>query len=367
MNILLLGGTGTLSTAVLSQALSKGYKLTVMNRGKRKRSLPQGIDSIICDFKDKNALVSCFKNQKYDVVVDFLSRVPSDMDRVYPVFGDICEQYIFISSSCVYRRAKQDIPIKEDSPKPNTDWSYNVEKYETEQRLIELSNSSSSYYTIIRPYITYDDERIPLGIAPVYRYHRTIIERIKAGKPWFVWDSGQAITTVTHTSDFAIGVVGLFLNPKAKNEDFHITGDFHYRQDEIVRMLFSQLEMPYNVVNLSTEEISIKLPEYAQTLKGDRSLNALFNNAKIKNAVPELSFSVDYNKGLDRILAYWKDSDNFDYDYEFDARIDRMLSSKGVTCYYMSYPKSRKKSLVTYCLFRYLPYKLAKKINNYIR
>lgn len=366
MNILLLGGTGTLSTAVLNQALSKGYKLTVMNRGKRKTNLPYGVESIICDFKDKRSLVSCFNNQKYDVVVDFLSRVPSDMDRVYPVFRDKCEQYIFISSSCVYRRADQDFPIKEYSPKPNTNWSYNVEKYETELRLIELSKSSSSYYTIIRPYITYDDERIPLGIAPVYKYHRTIIERIKAGKPWFIWDNGQAITTVTHTSDFAIGVVGLFLNPKAINEDFHITGDFYYTQNEIVKMLFSKLNKPYNCVSLSTKEILNKLPNYAQTLKGDRSLNALFDNTKIKSAVSELSFSVDYDKGLDRILEYWNNCESYDYDYVFDARIDKMLASKGTNCKYKGYPNSSKKSVLTYCLFRYLPYKLARKINYYI-
>ena len=366
MNILLLGGTGTLSTAVLNQALSKGYKLTVMNRGKRKTYLPNGVESIICDFKDKNALVSSFKNKKYDVVVDFLSRVPSDMDRVYPVFCDKCEQYIFISSSCVYCRAEKDFPIREDSPKPNTDWNYNVEKYETEQRLIEMSKSCSSYYTIIRPYITYDDERIPLGIAPIYRYHRTIIERIKAGKPWFIWDNGQAITTVTHTSDFAVGVVGLFLNTKAKNEDFHITGDFYYRQDEIVKMLFSKLNMPCNSVSLSTEELSNKLPDYAETLKGDRSLNALFDNTKIKSAVPELSFLIDFDKGLDRILEYWNNCDSYYYDYEFDARIDRMLASKGAKCRFREYPNSKKNSMLTYCLFRYLPYRLARKINSYI-
>lgn len=366
MNILLLGGTGTLSAAVLSQAVSKGYNLSVMNRGKRKASLPNGVESIICDFKDNNALVSKFKNKKYDVVVDFLSRIPSDMDRVYPIFCDKCEQYIFISSACVYRRAEQDFPIREDSPKPNTDWSYNVEKYETEKRLIELSKDCSSYYTIVRPYITYDDERIPFGIAPIYRYHRTIIERIKAGKPWFTWDNGQAITTVTHTSDFAVGVIGLFLNPKAKNEDFHITGDYHYRQDEVVMMLFSKLDMTCNVVDLTTEEIMNKLPDYAKTLKGDRSLNALFDNTKIKNAVPELTFSTDLDKGLDRILEYWNNRESYVYDYEFDARIDKMLASKGVRCYYKNYPNSRKKSLVTYCLFRFLPYKLARKINNYI-
>lgn len=58
-------------------------------------------------------------------------------------------------------------------------WDYNVEKYNSEKELVKLSQNASCYYTIIRPYITYDDERIPFGIAPSYKYHRTIIERLK--------------------------------------------------------------------------------------------------------------------------------------------------------------------------------------------
>ena len=36
----------------------------------------------------------------------------------------------------------------------------------------------------------------------------------------FVWNEGNNITTLTYVSDFAKGVVGLFSNNAAINEDF---------------------------------------------------------------------------------------------------------------------------------------------------
>lgn len=364
-NILLLGGTGTLSTAVLHEALNHGYHVTVMNRGSNNTNLPKGVDVVICDFKNKSDLQDKFSSQTYDVVVDFLSRVSSDIDRVYPIFKERCQQYVFISSACVYRRAKEDFPIKETSPKPNVDWTYNTEKYESELKLQELSKQASSYYTIVRPYITYNEERIPLGIAPSYKYHKTIIERIKAGKPWFVWDGGKAITTVTYTEDFAVGVVGLFLNENAKNEDFHITGDYSYSQMEVVRMLFQKLSMPENIVNISSSEIGRILPENKQMLNGDRALDAEFDNSKIKEAVPELVFKTDLSKGLDLIISHWEKSKPL-YDYIFEARIDKMLNSVGAKTQYVNFKGSTDNSRWLYMVYRYLPIKLAKKLKRWL-
>ena len=361
--VLLLGGTGTLSTAVLLRAKLKGYKITIMNRGSNNRKVPADVDVVIGNFKNATDMQSKFANRKFDVVVDFLSRVPADIERVYPIFKDICQQYIFISSACVYQRADEDFPIKESSPKPNKDWSYNIEKYESELKLQELAKGSTSYYTIVRPYITYNEERIPLGITPVYKNHRTIIERIRAGKPWFVWDDGKAITTVTFTKDFAVGVVGLFLNPKAKNEDFHVTSNFTYTQKEVAEKLFQKLNIKSNIVSLPTSVIAKKMPEYKGMLVGDRSLNAEFDNNKIKDAVPELEFKISLDEGLDAILAYWDSLDTYDYDYIFDAKIDKLLRSYGVKCRYIKYRNAESRSKVMYFIYSYFSNRIASKIS----
>ena len=359
--ILLLGGTGTLSSAVLREAVSNGFEVTIMNRGLSKNKVNEQVKTIICDFKNDFEIKEKFKDYQFDVIVDFLSRRQTDIERVYPFFANHCLQYIFISTSCVYERGCYDFPIVESSPKPNIAWDYNIEKYECERALINIAGQNNKIYTIIRPYITYDDERIPLGITPSYHYHRTILERFKAGKPWFLWDEGKAITTVTHTSDFARAVVGLFMNEKAYYEDFHITSDFRCSHKELVDTFASKIGLKPYYVSFNTSEIISTLPEYKDILLGDRSLDAIFDNSKIKAAISGFSFLVDIERGIDRVISYWENSDNYDYDYAFDARIDRLISKK-CKVDFISYPNTSKGERKVYYIYRHLPIRIATKI-----
>lgn len=360
--VLLLGGTGTLSLPVLEQALSCEFEVTIMNRGLRKKAISPAVRVINCDFLNIDEISSKFGHEEFDVIVDFLSRQREDIERIYPFFAKHCKQYIFISSACIYKRDSQDFPICESSPKPNTNWIYNIQKYECENKLIELSSQEDSFFTIVRPYITYDDERIPLGIAPAYFAHRTIIERIKSGKPWFTWDEGSAVTTITHTSDFARAVVSLFLNERAYNEDFHITSGYQCTQKELLDVLFKKLGAHPNYVNFSTEEISTSLPEYSELLKGDRSLSAIFDNSKVLEAIPGFEFKMSIDKGLDRVLSYWMKNSSYCYDYIFEARIDKLISKK-TKVGFINYLNAKEDSKKLYYLYRYMPLRLAKKFS----
>lgn len=351
--VLLLGGTGTISSAVLGFALRKGFEVTILNRGSKKNQIPIGVETILCDYKDTDALQILAKKRHFDVIVDFLSRTPEDIERVYPILSACCKQYIFISTACVYWRYLKDMPIKEDSPKPNKNWSYNVEKFECEETLKSLSKDSKTYYTIVRPYITYDNERIPFGIAPEYKYHRTIVERIKSGKPMFIWGDGQTMTTSTYVSEFAVGLVGLFLNDKAHNEDFHITSSMAYPVIDVLTLLFEKLGKKPQIVHLTNEELSEWLPQYKNMLLGDRVLPAVFDNSKIKNAVPEFESKITLSEGLDKILEYYNNKSEYDYDYKYDALIDRMLTNKGVKCSFKQYASSSARSRLIYSAYRY--------------
>lgn len=75
MKILLLGGTGILSSAVCDLALKKGMNVTTVNRGKRKEFLRDQADNIVADIRNESVDLLkekiCF--QYYDVVVDFIS------------------------------------------------------------------------------------------------------------------------------------------------------------------------------------------------------------------------------------------------------------------------------------------------------
>lgn len=365
MKVLLIGGTGLLSSEVLSLSVQIGYDIYILNRGNNNKNIKKQVKVLIADFYNKNSVEKAVESMYFDVVVDFLSRKPEDINRIFLIFKDKCKQYMFISSACIYRRSKEDGIITEDSSKPNVDWSYNIEKYDCEQTLIKLSKESGMRYTIVRPYITYDNTRIPFGIAPLYGYHWTIIGRILAGKPIFVWDKGEAITTLTRVEDFAKGVVGLFGNEKAYNEDFHITTQETYTWKEFLEILFSLLNKTTEIVEIPSENIYSKLPEYKGILLGDRAINASFDNSKILSAVKGFKFSLSLKDGLKKTVDYYKNNNYLKgIDYAWDAKIDRLIAnytSKKIS--FTDYlGNANKKDRITYFIFRYLPVKIASKI-----
>lgn len=325
MEVLLLGGTGTLSTDIMLLSLQKGHSVYILNRGNSNQNVPQHVKILKADIKNSDSVISAIESLHFDVVVDFLSRTSNDLEHTYIIFKDICKQYIFISTACVYKREEDQI-IAENSEMPNINWSYNIEKFECEQKLKELA--SKHIYTIVRPYITYDRKRIPYGITPAdYQQGWTIIGRFLAHKPMFIWNDGNNTCTLTSAKDFAEGVVGLFMNPKAKNESFHITSNEVLTWNEVLHTLKDVLNSKSEIIHIPVKEIIKDFPEYKGMLLGDRTLNAHFSNKKIREAVPSFNPTPKLKDEITCIIQNYRDNRYFKgIDYVWDAKVDRLIS-----------------------------------------
>ena len=331
MNILLLGGTGVLSTDIAKYCIERHDSVAVVNRGNNTKFLPSTCKTILCDIRDTARLREQTKGLNYDVVVDFLSYNKQQLRLTYDVFGNRCKQYIFISSSCVFERKV--FPINEDSPKPNIDLPYGRNKYECEIELDKISKNYACNYTIVRPYITYGDTRIPFGISPRMQYHWTLIGRILSGKPFFIWDDGVASCSLLHTSDFAKIFYNLLLNEKAYNTDINLADEKVYSWREMIQTLYSCLNKGNdigNIISIPSVRIAEELPEYKDFVMADRSLNAIFDISKLESIVPEakniLANRKSLEEGMRQTIQYYK-SNNYlgGVDYTYDAKIDRML------------------------------------------
>ncbi|MBO6217459.1 MAG: hypothetical protein J6N73_07395 [Prevotella sp.] len=53
MRILLIGGTGTISSAITRQLAESDNELWLLNRGNRKDEIPQGVRHIAADINDE--------------------------------------------------------------------------------------------------------------------------------------------------------------------------------------------------------------------------------------------------------------------------------------------------------------------------
>lgn len=324
--ILLIGGTGTLSTDVMRLSVNKGYSVYVLNRGNHTNSILSDVVLLKADIKNKNEINNIIKEHIFDVVIDFLSYNISDIENSLSLFKDKCHQFILISTACVYRRQQLGTKITEKSTLGNPYWDYSLNKVACEQYLINQCNKIGLNYTIIRPYITYGDTRIPYGIMPSYNWHWTLIARIQNNKPILLWDNGNAVCTLTHTTDFAKGIVGLYSNPKAYNEAFHIVSDENFTWKEVLKLIGKSINTKAYYIEIPSEYIVKNIPALKGMLLGDRSLDAIFDNSKIKEAVPEFKCTTTLELGIAKTIRYYEDNEYLNgIDYQWDAQMDKLI------------------------------------------
>lgn len=376
--ILLLGGTGVLSTDITRLAASKGHQVYMLNRGRNKINFPGQVTLLKADVKNQAEAERVLGNESFDVVVDFISYGIPDLKNSLNLLGDRCKQFVFISSACVYRRADKNELITEDSPLGNPDWDYSMNKVACEELLKEDCSRRKINYTIVRPYITYGNTRIPYGIMPPYGWHWTFVERILHGKPIFIWDDGSTVCTLTHTSDFAKGVVGLFSNPSAYNEAFHVVGDETFSWKEVAEIIGEAVGKRPVLVEIPSAYAALKVPSIRGMLLGDRALNAVFDNSKIKRVVPEFVCDTDLRHGIRQTLDYYRNNGYLNgMDYTWDASMDRLiadylsadqLSLQKYNLKFTPYSSTISfKEKAAYLAYRYIPYGLMDALRKFRR
>ena len=102
MKVLIIGGTGILSTAVVDECVARGFEVTMVNRGRRVEFINKGAKLIKCDFKNKSEIEICLKGMHFDTAIDFLIWNKEHLSYSLSVLGKLADQYIFISSAQAY-------------------------------------------------------------------------------------------------------------------------------------------------------------------------------------------------------------------------------------------------------------------------
>ena len=363
MKLLLVGGTGVLSTAITREALKHDIEVYMINRGHHVELIPPAVHLLKADIHDEKKVTSLLEGLFFDVVIDCICFTKEQIEYSFNLFKGVADQYIFISSCAVYNTQVCDF-CTEDSPKVLPMWGYSVDKVECEEFLIDIAHAHYVNFTIIRPCVTYGDTRIPYGIAPQYGYHWTLVERIMNGKPIITWNGGNNKFNITRVEDFAIGVVGLLGNPKAYNEAFNIVGDETPTWNDVLKSLSKLLDKEVKTVDLPSEFYAKEIPSRRGEILGGRSIDSINSNDKIKSVVENYAQNLSLEDGLKLTLDYYKAHDYLNgIDYAFDGDTDRIIckytkangiSTKDLNLHFINYFNDNAlKNRHTYFINRY--------------
>lgn len=306
MKALFIGGTGTISTAVSKLAIEQGWELYLLNRGNRKQVFSENLalQEIHVDVNNEEEVQKKIRDLQFDVVADFIAFTPEHVMRDYRLFAGKTKQYMFISSASAYQKPLSDYRITEGTPLSNPHWQYSRNKIACEEYLMKQYREQKFPITIVRPSHTYDERSIPLGVHGSKGSFQ-VIKRMLEGKQVIIHGDGTSLWTMTSSSDFAKGFVGLMGNLHAIGEAVQITSDETLTWNQIYEAIADALHVelkPYYVTSDFLSQCSKY--DFEGSLIGDKASSVVFDNSKLKRLVPEFVATKRFDQGIKETINY---------------------------------------------------------------
>ncbi len=350
MNALILGGTGAMGKHIVDLLSKERINTYVTSR--QVHNNEDFIHYIIGNAHDEDFLSNVLK-ESWDVIIDFMSYTTKEFSLRVEKLLMSTTQYVFLSSSRVY--SDNDEIINEDTP-TLLDLCKDMEYISSDEYAISkarqeniLNNSSKKNWTIIRPYITYSDIRLQMGVLEkeqwLYRalHGRTIV---------FSKDIAEKTTTLTHGYDVANGIKSIIGKQQAFGETFHITAQDRLTWKEII-------EIYENVI---TQRIGNKpkimycdLPKFMQChtnkyqILYDRLYNRRFDNSKISSFIDVSNF-INTKQGLKNCLLSFIENPVYkELDWAMEANKDKITRENTPL---KEIPSCKQK--IKYFLYRYV-------------
>lgn len=333
MKALFIGGTGTISTAIVRRLIEESdWEIWLINRGNRNVFNSSRIHQIIADINDEENVSKKLEGLSFDCVCEFIGFTVQQVERDYRLFKGKTKQYIYTSSASAYNKPSADYRITEGTSLANPYWQYSRDKIACEEYLMKKYREEGFPVTIVRPSHTYDERHIPLGVHGKNGFWQ-VIKRMMDEKPVIIQGDGTSLWHLTFNTDFAIGYTALMGNVHALGEAFQITGDETLTWNQIYQTVADALNVELKPYHISSDFLSYVGDkagyDFTGSLIGDKSVSVVFDNSKLKRIAPEMGTKVPFNRGvriaLDYILSHPQECQK--EDLEFDNWCDKVIEA----------------------------------------
>jgi len=327
MKALFIGGTGVISTSISRLLVSRGWDLTLINRGTRRDDVP-GAKCLTLDIADEAAAERALAGQHFDVAADFIAFVPEQVKRDMRLFSGRTDQYIFISSASAYQKPLSSPVISEGTTLSNPYWEYSRNKIACEEILFDAYRQSGFPVTVVRPSHTFSWRSLPLAIHGE-KGPWQVLKRMMEGKKVLMPGDGSSLWAVMHSDDFAPAFAGLMGNPHAIGQAVQITGEELLTWNQIMEAVVKAAGAEYRPCYVPSAILArCKGYDFEGGLIGDKTNTVIFDNSLLHRLVPGLTQQKRFDQAARESVAYFLSHPELQTeDPEFDRFSDAVIAA----------------------------------------
>lgn len=330
MKILILGGTGAIGVDLVQILADKGFVLYVTSR-KNRMSEKDNIIYIKGDAQNNTFLTALLNARKYDAIVDFMSYDTATFASRVEQLLDNTRQYVYLSSSRVYMDNDEQ-PITEKTARildTTNDLKYlSTDEYALAKGRQEdiLKTSGRTNWTIVRPYITYSNIRLQLGILEkeLWLYRALRGRTIVFGK-----DIASKYTTLTLGRNVAHALADIIGNDACIGQIYHLAQNKAVKWENVLKLYLDVIEektqkRPKVIMTDNLISASVVTGRKYQ-LVYDRYYNRIFDSSKI-DAVSVAMKGDSWDQGLRECLETFLDGNHSfrEMSWNFEGYADKL-------------------------------------------
>ena len=115
MTILIIGGTGFLSSALVEESARAGHTVTILTRGRRSHAAADGVERIAADRDVPGSIAEAVGGREFDAVIDAICFTPEHARQDIANFAGRAGRLVMISTDFVYNVGTRSLPIVEST------------------------------------------------------------------------------------------------------------------------------------------------------------------------------------------------------------------------------------------------------------
>ena len=335
MRILILGGTGQISTRITQQLIARGDDVVHFNRGQRVSGfggepIDPRVRTSIGDRSNASDLTAKIRDAgPCDVIIDMIGFSPGDAESAIHACAGRCTQFIFCSTVDVYAHPHPTgaLPYREDAPRAGRN-DYARDKVRCEELFESAHERGVLNLTLLRPAATYAEGA---GILDSLRGRPTYLDRLRKGKAIIVHGDGQSLWCSCHADDVARAFVNACGNPAALGRAYHVTGEEFLTWNQHHQTVARAIGAPEpKLVHIPTDVLASLLPSATQAdaahwTRTNFQFNNIFDNSAAQRDLG-FQYTVRWEEGAAR-LARWLDANNAVADSDLDPFDDTVIAA----------------------------------------
>lgn len=305
MDVLVLGGTGLISTAIVRQLTDHGHRVTTYTRGETAATLPATVRQLHGDRNDTAAFQRTMGAESPDCVIDMICFTGAQAKQTVAAFKNRIDRLIFCSTVDVYERPPPKNPVTETSPRTPAS-EYAAGKISAEDVFTEADADGAFDVVTVRPWNTYGESGT---LVHTFGMGTSYLDRIRRGKPIVVHGDGTGLWGPCHRDDVASAFVGAVEADGVGGNTYNVTSEETMTWNQYHKHVASALDAPEPVlVHIPTGLLLRVAPDRTTMLRDHFQYSTVFDNSAAK-ADLGFTYTVEFESGVQRTVAWLDDHD----------------------------------------------------------